>query len=106
MSYAQNYDPNDGIAIIGMAGRFPGARTPGELWRNLLDARETITHFRADELEPADAEEMAARLDPAYVAARGIVEDVDKFDAGFFGITPREAEVIDPQQRLFLEAAW
>ena len=106
MSYAQNYDPNDGIAIIGMAGRFPGARSPGELWRNLLGARETITHFGADELDPADAEEMAARLDPAYVAARGIIEDVDKFDAGFFGITPREAEVLDPQQRLFLEAAW
>jgi acyl transferase domain-containing protein/glutamate-1-semialdehyde aminotransferase len=106
MSYAQNYDPNDGIAIIGMAGRFPGARTPAELWRNLLEARETITRFGADELEPADAEEMAARLDPAYVAARGILEDVDKFDAGFFGFTPREAEVLDPQQRLFLETAW
>ena len=106
MSYAQNYDANDGIAIIGMAGRFPGARTPGELWRNLLEARETITHFSVDELEPADAEEIAARSDPAYVAARGILEDVDKFDAGFFGITPREAQVLDPQQRLFLEAAW
>ena len=106
MSYAQNYDPNDGIAIIGMAGRFPGARSPQELWRNLLEGRETITHFGADELEPADAEEMAARSDPAYVAARGIIEDADKFDAGFFGITPREAEVLDPQQRLFLEAAW
>ena len=106
MSYAQNYDPNDGIAIIGMAGRFPGARTPGELWRILLEGRETITRFGADELDPADAEEMAARSDPAYVAARGIIEDVDKFDAGFFGITPREAEVLDPQQRLFLEAAW
>lgn len=106
MSYAQNYDPNDGIAIVGMAGRFPGACSPGELWRNLLEGRETITHFGAGELDPADAEEMAARSDPAYVAARGILEDVDKFDAGFFGITPREAEVLDPQQRLFLEAAW
>jgi acyl transferase domain-containing protein/glutamate-1-semialdehyde aminotransferase/acyl carrier protein len=106
MSYAQNYDPNDGIAIVGMAGRFPGARTPAELWRNLLEARETITHFSADELEPADAEEMTARSDPAYIAARGIIEDVDRFDAGFFGIALREAEVLDPQQRLFLETAW
>jgi acyl transferase domain-containing protein len=106
MSYAQNYDPNDGIAIIGMAGRFPGARSPQELWRNLLEGRETITHFDANELEAADAEEMAARSDPAYVTARGIIDDADKFDAGFFGITPREAEVLDPQQRLFLEAAW
>jgi acyl transferase domain-containing protein len=106
MSYARNYDPNDGIAIIGMAGRFPGARTPGELWRNLLEGRETITRFNADELEPADAEEMAARSDPAYVASRGIIDDVDKFDAGFFGVMPREAQVLDPQQRLFLESAW
>lgn len=106
MSYAQNYDPDDGIAIIGMAGRFPGARSPAELWRNLLQGRETISSFSPGELDPADAEELAARADPAYVAARGIVEDVDKFDAGFFGITPREAEVLDPQQRLFLEAAW
>ncbi|MFT4115711.1 aminotransferase class III-fold pyridoxal phosphate-dependent enzyme [Bradyrhizobium sp.] len=106
MSYSQNYDPDDGIAIVGMAGRFPGARSPAELWRNLLEGRETISSFRADELDPADADELAARSDPAYVAARGIIEDVDKFDAGFFGITPREAEVLDPQQRIFLEAAW
>ncbi|WP_339028192.1 aminotransferase class III-fold pyridoxal phosphate-dependent enzyme [Bradyrhizobium symbiodeficiens] len=106
MSYAENYDPDDGIAIIGMAGRFPGARSPAELWRNLVEGRETIASFSADELDPADAEELAARSDPAYVAARGIIEDVDKFDAAFFGITPREAEVLDPQQRLFLEAAW
>src|SRR5436305_5739120 len=106
MSYAQNYDANDGIALIGMSGRFPGARTPAELWHNLVNARETISRFTVDELEPANAEETAARLDPAYVAARGIIEDVDKFDAGFFGVTPREAEVMDPQQRLFLEGAW
>ena len=106
MSYSQNYEPNDGIAIIGMAGRFPGARTPSELWRNLIEGRETITHFHPDELEPADVDELVARSDPAYVPARGVIEDVDKFDAGFFGITPREAEVLDPQQRLFLEAAW
>ena len=106
MSYAQNYDPKDGIAIVGMAGRFPGARTPEELWHNLLESRETITHFHAEELEPADADEMAARSDPAYVLARGIIADVDRFDAGFFGISLPEAEVLDPQQRLFLEAAW
>jgi len=106
MSYAQNYDSNDGIAIIGLAGRFPGARSPRELWQNLIAGRETISHFSPNELEPADPDEMAARLDPAYVPARGILADVDKFDAGFFGITPREAEVLDPQQRLFLEASW
>jgi acyl transferase domain-containing protein/glutamate-1-semialdehyde aminotransferase len=106
MSYSDTYDPQDGIAIVGMAGRFPGARTPRELWRNLLLGRETITHFPPEELEPAGADEMALRLDPAYVRARGILEDVDRFDAAFFGFTPKEAEVLDPQQRLFLEAAW
>jgi acyl transferase domain-containing protein/glutamate-1-semialdehyde aminotransferase len=106
MSYSQTYEPSEGIAIVGMAGRFPGARTPRELWRNLLLGRETITQFQPEDLEPAGADEMALRTDPAYVRARGILEDVDKFDAAFFGITPKEAEVLDPQQRLFLEAAW
>ena len=106
MSYSESYDPDDGIAIVGMAGRFPGARSPRELWGNLIAGRETISHFRPDELEPADADDMTSRADPAYVRARGILEEVDRFDAAFFGITPREAEVLDPQQRLFLEAAW
>ena len=106
MSYAQAYDHEEGIAIVGMAGRFPGARNVGELWRNLLEGRETISHFRADELEPAPAEDMAARANPAYVRARGILDDIELFDAGFFGINPKEAEVLDPQQRVFLETAW
>lgn len=83
-----------GIAIIGMSGRFPGARTVAEFWENLLAGRETITRFDAD---PAR---------PAYVPARGVLDRPEWFDAGFFGITPREAEVIDPQQRVFLEEAW
>ncbi len=106
MFYSDKYDPNDGIAIVGIAGRFPGARTPRELWRNLLSGKETISHFTPEELEPSGADDMAQRLDPDYVRARGILDDVDKFDAAFFGITPKEAEVLDPQQRLFLEAAW
>ena len=106
MSYASAYDPRDGIAIIGMAGRFPGAENPRALWRNLAAARESIPHFAEDELEPAGAEEMAARSEPGYGRARGILPGVELFDAGFFGISPAEADVIDPQQRLFLEAAW
>ena len=106
MSYSKSYRPDDGIAIIGMAGRFPGARNVCELWRNLLDRRETISHFRPDELEPSTPLEMAQRASADYVCARGILDDIDLFDAAFFGITPKEAEILDPQQRLFLETAW
>jgi len=56
VSYASAYDPRDGVAIIGMAGRFPGAENPRALWRNLAAARESIPHFAEDELEPAGAE--------------------------------------------------
>ena len=106
MSYSDAYDPLDGIAIVGMAGRFPGARNVSELWQNLLAGRETIDRFGADELEPANAEDMEARSEPNYVRARGVISDADKFDEQFFGFSPKEAAVLDPQQRLFLEAAW
>lgn len=94
----------EGIAIIGIAGRFPGARNVAEFWRNLRDGVESISQFRADELEIRDA----ARLgqDPNYVKARSVLENVDLFDAGFFGIYPNEAKLIDPQHRIFLECCW
>lgn len=92
------------IAVIGMAGRFPGADTIDELWTVLKEGRETITFFTADEL---DANLPASLVnDPAYVKARGIVRDVDQFDAPFFGLNPRLADAMDPQQRLFMEIAW
>jgi acyl transferase domain-containing protein/glutamate-1-semialdehyde aminotransferase len=106
MSYSDAYDPEAGIAIVGMAGRFPGARSVAQLWRNLIEGRETISHFRADELEAAAVDDMAARSSPFYVRARGILDGIEMFDAGFFGITPKEAEILDPQQRVFLETAW
>ena len=106
MSYSDAYDPNDGVAIIGLAGRFPGARNVDEFWHNLVDGRETISLFADDELEPASPDEMEARRQPNYVRSRGILEDVELFDAEFFGITRSEAEVMDPQQRVFLETAW
>ncbi|MFO1217389.1 MAG: aminotransferase class III-fold pyridoxal phosphate-dependent enzyme [Burkholderiaceae bacterium] len=106
MSYSATYDSTEGIAIVGMAGRFPGARNVGELWQNLLAGRETIDRFTADELGPAHPEDMEARSDPNYVRARGILADVDMFDARFFGFSPKEAAVLDPQQRLFMETSW
>jgi amino acid adenylation domain-containing protein len=94
----------DDVAIIAMAGRFPGAASVRELWRNLCDGVESITFFEPHELDPSIPQ--GVRSDPAYVRARGVLKDVEMFDAAFFGIPPREAEVMDPQQRLFLEAAW
>ncbi|GER90174.1 hypothetical protein KDW_43360 [Dictyobacter vulcani] len=96
---------NEAIAIIGMAGRFPGARDIDEFWENLRAGKETITHFSREELLAAGIP--AEMLDnPNYVKAGSILDDIEMFDAQFFGYNPREAEVIDPQQRLFLETAW
>ncbi len=93
------------VAIIGMAGRFPGAKNVEEFWRNLRDGVESVTFFSAEQLSEAGVE---YRLldDPDYVPARAVLTDVELFDADFFGYSPREAEIIDPQQRLFLECAW
>ena len=91
MSYSDAYDADDGVAIIGLAGRFPGARNVTEFWRNLVEGRETVSFFSDDELDPANVDEMAARRQPNYVRSRGILADAEMFDAAFFGITPSEA---------------
>jgi acyl transferase domain-containing protein/acyl carrier protein len=92
------------IAIIGMAGRFPGARDVGAYWENLCAGVESISFF-------SDAELIASGVDaetfnhPNYVKAKGVLEGSDLFDAAFFGLNPLEAEIMDPQHRLFLECA-
>ncbi|HEX3529425.1 MAG TPA: amino acid adenylation domain-containing protein [Thermoanaerobaculia bacterium] len=93
------------IAVIGMAGRFPGAEDVAALWRNLRAGVESIRRFSATELE---AEGVPADLlaDPRYIPAKGVLDGIESFDAEFFGFPPREAELLDPQQRLFLECAW
>lgn len=95
---------NEPIAIIAMSGRFPGADDVEAFWQNLCDGVDSITHFRPDELDPSIG--AAERSDPSYVPARGVIAGVEQFDAAFFGVSPREAEVMDPQQRVFLELAW
>jgi len=93
------------IAIVGMSGRFPGAPDLQTFWQNLHDGVESITFFTDEELKTAGVS--AAELAHSnYVKARPILEDVDQFDATFFGFNPREAELTDPQHRLFLECAW
>lgn len=96
--------PLGDVAIIGMAGRFPGALSIQELWEVLRDGKETISFFSPEELDKSIPE--ALRNDPLYVPARGIVPSAKEFDARFFGINPKLAEAMDPQQRLFLEIAW
>lgn len=93
-----------GIAIVGMATRTAGARNVDEFWENLVAGREGIRHFHASELDPSVPESLRGR--PNFVAARGVLEDAGRFDAAFFGISAREATVLDPQQRLFLELCW
>lgn len=101
---SQKSDALDRVAIIGMAGRFPGAVNVEDLWRNVCEGVESITFFGDNELDPSV--DSALKDNQNYVKARGILEDVDKFDAAFFSINPREAEIMDPQQRIFLEVAW
>ena len=93
------------IAIVGMAGRFPGAPDVETFWQNLMDGRETISHFSAEDLEYENATARGADPDAIYVRSRGIVDESDCFDAAHFGIPPREAERLDPQHRLILECA-
>jgi len=92
-------------AVVGMAGRFPGASSVDEFWESVAEGRETVSRLTPEELTAAGVpDELWQR--PDYVPAYGVVDDVERFDAGFFGYTPRDASLIDPQQRLFLECAW
>jgi acyl transferase domain-containing protein len=108
MTYSEEFMNSIGdkdIAIIGMSGRFPKSMNLEEFWRNLRDGIEGVTFFTDEELlqEGVDPDLLK---DPNYIKAAPVLEDVDKFDAAFFGYTPREAEIMDPQQRVFLELAW
>ncbi|MCB1056303.1 MAG: amino acid adenylation domain-containing protein, partial [Acidobacteria bacterium] len=93
------------VAVVGLAGRFPGASSPAELWRRIAAGEELLTRFTDEEL-------LAAGVDPAllergdYVKVAGWLEGADLFDADFFGFHPREAELMDPQHRVFLETCW
>ncbi len=88
------------VAVIGFAGRFPGARNTDEFWQNLRDGVESISFFTPEEL--AEPEFFSA---PEYVPAKAILQDIELFDANFFDYSPREAEMLDPQLRIMLECA-
>jgi non-ribosomal peptide synthase protein (TIGR01720 family) len=98
-------DTLDGIAIVGMSGRFPGAADVEALWRLLDEGREGLAQLGDHALREAGVS--AALLDdPAYVRVAAVVDGIDQFDAGFFGCTPAEAAITSPEHRLFLECAW
>lgn len=100
----QSSTGNRDIAVVAVNGRFPGAQNVEELWQNILNGKNSISKLTKDQLDGSIPEEL--KNDPNYVSARGIMPEFDKFDASFFGITPREAELMDPQQRVFLELAY
>src|SRR5690606_27752550 len=93
------------VAIIGMASRFPGAKNPQEFWRNLEGGVESIRFLSDEELLAAGVTRREFE-DPNYVRACPVLDDVKKFDAAFFGMSPREASVMDPTHRFFLEVVW
>ena len=93
------------IAVVGMAARFPGADDVASFWRNLRGGVESISRFSRGEMLDDGAD--PARVDhPDYVAAAGVLRGADELDAGLFGLTPRDAQILNPQHRVMLECAW
>lgn len=103
-SFAQNPNASAGIAIIGMAGRFPGAGSVSEFWKNITSGVCSIVDIPEEQLNLSV--DSPLRRNPNLVRRAASVQDVDKFDAKFFGIFPKEATVMDPQHRILLEACW
>lgn len=97
--------PDFSVAVVGISGRFPGSDSIEEFWSSLAQGKESISFFSDEEL-------IESRVDPklisnpSYVRARGVIGNSEYFDASFFGYSPREAEILDPQHRVFLETAW
>lgn len=93
------------IAVIGMAGRFPGAQSTDAFWQNLKEGVESLREISETDLlsRGVNSTEIA---DPAYVRRAAVLDGIDQFDAGFFGFSPRDAAILDPQHRQFLECAW
>lgn len=92
----------DGIAVVGMAGRFPGARDLSEFWENLRAGTMSLRRLTDDELRRAGVPEKTL-ADPEYIKVASLLDGIDRFEPAVFGITPREAEAMDPQMRVLLE---
>ncbi|WP_068618091.1 type I polyketide synthase [Paenibacillus tuaregi] len=105
MSYPEHPYTGNEIAVIGMAGRFPQSADIHEFWDNLINGKECITHYSTTELEEAGIDPQILQ-NPNYVKAKGEIGGLDAFDASFFGVNPKDAELMDPQHRMMLECAW
>ncbi|WP_298917442.1 type I polyketide synthase [uncultured Nostoc sp.] len=105
MASTETQESIEKIAIIGMAGQFPGAKNIEHFWQNLKDGVESISRFSEEELISAGVEPTLLN-ESNYVKAGGVLDDIDLFDAAFFELNHKEAEITDPQHRLFLESAW
>src|ERR1041384_5931094 len=98
-------DYDSAVALIGMSGRFPGASSVGELWRNVLAGIKGLREITDEELAESGVEPGKV-ADPRDARVGGPIDGLDQFDATVFGINPREAETMDPQHKLFLECSW
>src|ERR1700712_710457 len=95
------------MAIIGLSGRYPGgATTVGALWQNLIDGVDAIVDAPAGRWDAGYLDANTEREGRSYVFKGGFLDSIDGFDAEFFGLSPREAQQVDPQHRLLLELAW
>lgn len=103
---SNRYDSLEGIAMIGMAGCFPGAKNIQEFWANLKNGVDSISFFSERELAASGIDVASVKDDQNYIRARGILPDAELFDAAFFKINTKEAELMDPQHRLMLEYSW
>src|SRR5262245_19799052 len=101
-SYVFDSSYDSAIALIGLAGRFPGARDTETFWQNIAGGVKSIRIFTDEELLGSGVDP-ASLKQPNFVKAGALLEEIDRFDASFFGYTPREAELMDPQHRFFLE---
>jgi acyl transferase domain-containing protein/thioesterase domain-containing protein len=101
----QSSSPGYDVAVVGVAGRFPGAANVDEYWRNLCAGVESVKFFTEEELRAA-GESAESLRDPHYVKAQPILDGFDRFDASFFGLAPQDAAIMDPQHRVFLEVGW